>query len=91
MIFFRKFPKYYIIRRWYLYNRNCFLLINCDIIRYQCLIFDMTSKFKVYYIGLRGEFTKVNREAIVISNYEVVANPADHKTKAFGSAAHSIQ
>lgn len=38
---------------------------------------------KIYYIGLRGEFDKVNRDEIVICNYEIAANPADLESKAF--------
>jgi len=46
---------------------------------------------KIYYIGLRGEFTKVSREAIVITNYEIAANPADHKNPLLEGAGHQIQ
>jgi len=46
---------------------------------------------QIYYIGLRGDFTKVSREAVVITNYEIAANPADHKTKLYEGAGHQIQ
>lgn len=36
---------------------------------------------KVSFIGLKGDYTPVNRNPI-ITNYEIAANPADHKTKA---------
>jgi len=35
---------------------------------------------KVYYIGLRGEFTAAQRDAILIANYELAPNPAECKT-----------
>lgn len=45
---------------------------------------------KVYYIGLKGDFTQVNRQEIVICNYEAAANPADHKAEAVDSTTHMI-
>uniref|UniRef100_A0A8C8M2U9 PITH (C-terminal proteasome-interacting domain of thioredoxin-like) domain containing 1 n=1 Tax=Oncorhynchus tshawytscha TaxID=74940 RepID=A0A8C8M2U9_ONCTS len=33
----------------------------------------------VYYIGLRGEYSQAHRHELTICNYEVSANPADHK------------
>ena len=33
---------------------------------------------KIYWIGLRGEFTETQREKIVLASYELAANPADH-------------
>jgi hypothetical protein len=34
----------------------------------------------IYYIGLNGEFQSVNKQQVVIANYEAKPNPADHKT-----------
>lgn len=45
---------------------------------------------KVYYIGLKGDFTQVSRQEIVICNYEAAANPADHKAEAIDSTTHMI-
>ncbi|KAK7502244.1 hypothetical protein BaRGS_00006608 [Batillaria attramentaria] len=45
---------------------------------------------KVYYIGLKGDFTEVNRQEIVICNYEAAANPADHHLHAIDSVNHMI-
>lgn len=36
---------------------------------------------RVYYIGLRGEYTEAHRHEITICNYEAAANPADHKVE----------
>jgi len=36
---------------------------------------------KVFYIGLRGEFTSAFRHEVTICNYEASANPADHKVE----------
>jgi len=36
---------------------------------------------KIYYIGLRGEFTEGQREKIVLASYELAANPADNHVK----------
>jgi len=34
---------------------------------------------KVYYIGLRGEFTSARRDAILMTCYELAPNPAECK------------
>ncbi|KAJ3258839.1 PITH domain-containing protein 1 [Boothiomyces macroporosus] len=34
----------------------------------------------ISYIGFKGEYTEINRDP-VITNYEIAANPADHKHK----------
>lgn len=36
---------------------------------------------RVYYIGLRGEFSQAHRHEVTICNYEASANPADHKVE----------
>lgn len=38
------------------------------------------EKCKITYIGLKGEFTAINRDPVV-TLYEVASNPADHKLK----------
>ncbi|XP_076463351.1 PITH domain-containing protein 1-like [Babylonia areolata] len=45
---------------------------------------------RVYYIGLRGDFSEVNRQEVVICNYEASANPADHKTDTFDTVGHMV-
>ncbi|KAK6474350.1 PITH domain-containing protein 1-like [Huso huso] len=42
---------------------------------------------RVYYIGLRGEFTQVS---VTICTYEASANPADHKVDVFSTQSHFI-
>ncbi|XP_065146985.1 PITH domain-containing protein 1 isoform X1 [Paramisgurnus dabryanus] len=36
---------------------------------------------RVFYIGLRGEYSEAHRHEITICNYEAAANPADHKVE----------
>uniref|UniRef100_A0A3Q0QQ35 PITH domain-containing protein 1 n=1 Tax=Amphilophus citrinellus TaxID=61819 RepID=A0A3Q0QQ35_AMPCI len=36
---------------------------------------------RVYYIGLRGEYSEAHRHEVTICNYEATANPADHKVE----------
>ncbi|XP_028453141.1 PITH domain-containing protein 1 isoform X2 [Perca flavescens] len=36
---------------------------------------------RVYYIGLRGEYSEAYRHEVTICNYEASANPADHKVE----------
>eukprot|EP01137_Pigoraptor_chileana_P010014 Opistho-2@59076 len=45
---------------------------------------------RVYYIGLKGEFRPMKRDAIMTGVYEASANPADHKAKATESAHQQI-
>ncbi|XP_059900299.1 PITH domain-containing protein 1 isoform X2 [Gadus macrocephalus] len=42
-----------------------------------------TETTRVYYIGLRGEFSEAYRHEVTICNYEASANPADHKVDTF--------
>ena len=46
--------------------------------------------YQVYYIGLRGEFQKADRDQILVANYELNANPADHKNPLSESSGHQI-
>lgn len=46
---------------------------------------------RIYYIGLRGEFTKAHYHGVTICNYESRANAADHKGEAFDQVHQHIQ
>ncbi|KAI3385339.1 hypothetical protein SNEBB_009594 [Seison nebaliae] len=52
---------------------------------------DDDTTTKVYYIGLKGDFLQGKQEGVVITNYEMRANPADHKTKEESSNQFHIQ
>ncbi|KAM8976647.1 PITH domain-containing protein 1 [Pelodytes ibericus] len=45
---------------------------------------------KIYYIGLRGEWTEARRHEVTICNYESAANPADHKVSQITPQTHFI-
>lgn len=45
---------------------------------------------KVFYIGLRGEWTEFRRHEVTICNYEASANPADHKVHQVTPQTHFI-
>ncbi|XP_065786116.1 PITH domain-containing protein 1 isoform X2 [Muntiacus reevesi] len=45
---------------------------------------------KVFYIGLRGEWTELRRHEVTICNYEASANPADHKVHQVTPQTHFI-
>lgn len=45
---------------------------------------------RIYYIGLRGEFSEAHHHGVTICTYESAANPSDHKTNLFDSVGHSI-
>ncbi|KAL7741269.1 hypothetical protein ACLKA6_015152 [Drosophila palustris] len=46
---------------------------------------------RIYYIGLRGEFSEAHYHGVTICNYEARANAADHKEKAFDGVGRAIQ
>ncbi|GAV02358.1 hypothetical protein RvY_12934 [Ramazzottius varieornatus] len=46
---------------------------------------------RIYYIGLRGEFTQSRREEIVIANYELKPNPCDNTLKEKTASSHFVQ
>lgn len=45
---------------------------------------------KVYYIGLKGEFTEVNRQEVMICTYELRPNPADHKLNFLDTVSNQV-
>ncbi|CAH1775206.1 unnamed protein product [Owenia fusiformis] len=45
---------------------------------------------KVYYIGLKGEFSEFKKHGVTICTYEARAMPSDHKANAFDSVGHEI-
>lgn len=50
---------------------------------------DDTNPCRISYIGLKGEFTPVNRDAIVIANYEI--RPNEGLPEELKSNSHQIQ
>ncbi|XP_018420019.1 PREDICTED: PITH domain-containing protein 1 [Nanorana parkeri] len=45
---------------------------------------------KIFYIGLRGEWSEAHRHEVTICNYESAANPADHKVSQITPPSHFI-
>ncbi|XP_019367622.1 PREDICTED: PITH domain-containing protein 1, partial [Gavialis gangeticus] len=45
---------------------------------------------KIFYIGLKGEWTEAHRHEVTICNYEASANPADHKLEQIMPQTHFI-
>lgn len=45
---------------------------------------------KIFYIGLRGEWTELRRHEVTICNYEASANPADHRVHQEASSAAGV-
>ncbi|VDD80060.1 unnamed protein product [Mesocestoides corti] len=46
---------------------------------------------RIHYIGLRGDFTEVRRQEVVITNYEITPNVADHKTDMLNKPSHYVE
>ncbi|XP_052277272.1 PITH domain-containing protein GA19395-like isoform X2 [Dreissena polymorpha] len=46
---------------------------------------------KVYYIGLKGDFSEAHRHEVTICSYETTPNISDHKTTLLDSVNHFIQ
>lgn len=46
---------------------------------------------RIYYIGLKGEFSQAHRHGVTICTYESRPNVSDHKTNLFDSVNHQIQ
>ncbi|XP_042194572.1 PITH domain-containing protein 1 [Callorhinchus milii] len=45
---------------------------------------------KIYYIGLRGEWSEAHRHEVTLCTYEASANPTDHKMDRITSQTHFI-
>uniref|UniRef100_A0A2K6EEB4 PITH domain-containing protein n=1 Tax=Propithecus coquereli TaxID=379532 RepID=A0A2K6EEB4_PROCO len=45
---------------------------------------------KVFYVGLRGEWTELHRQEVTICNYEALANPAGHRVHRVTPQTHFI-
>ncbi|NXA03696.1 PITH1 protein, partial [Sapayoa aenigma] len=45
---------------------------------------------KIFYIGLKGEWTEAHRHEVTICNYEASANPADHRLEQITPQSHFI-
>ena len=46
---------------------------------------------RVHYIGLRGDFTQARRQEVVIANYEITPNMADHKADLLNTSSHLVE
>jgi hypothetical protein len=46
---------------------------------------------RIYYIGLRGEFSEAHHHGVTICTYESAPNVSDHKNSLFDSVNHQIQ
>ncbi|XP_072211553.1 PITH domain-containing protein 1 [Excalfactoria chinensis] len=45
---------------------------------------------KIFYIGLKGEWTEAHRHAVTICNYEALPNPGDHQLRQVTPQSHCI-
>ncbi|CAG9798770.1 unnamed protein product [Chironomus riparius] len=45
---------------------------------------------RIYYIGLRGEFSEAHHHGVTICTYETTPNVSDHKNSLFDSVNHQI-
>lgn len=50
---------------------------------------DDDNPCRIYYIGLKGEFTQVNRDGIVIANYEI--RPTEHVSQELEQTMRQVQ
>lgn len=46
---------------------------------------------RIYYIGLRGEFSKIHHHGVTVCTYETTPNVSDHKSSLFDQVNHQIQ
>ncbi|CAD7078801.1 unnamed protein product [Hermetia illucens] len=49
------------------------------------------DKTKIYYIGLRGEYTEAHHHGVTICNYEIRPNIHDHECKTYDPTNFTIQ
>jgi len=45
---------------------------------------------KIYYIGLAGDYMQAQQQEVLVTNYELAANPADHVNKLYDTSSHII-
>lgn len=45
---------------------------------------------RIYYLGLKGEFSEARRQEILLCSYELAPNPADHKVQQFQAQSNTI-
>lgn len=46
---------------------------------------------RIYYIGLRGEYSEAHRHGVTICSYEAKPNIYDHKNMLSDNVSHQIQ
>lgn len=46
---------------------------------------------RIYYIGLKGEFSESHYHGVTICSYESAPNVADHKNDVLNSVNHTVQ
>lgn len=46
---------------------------------------------RIYYIGLRGEYSQAHRHGVTICTYEARPNISDHKNSLENNVTHRIQ
>lgn len=66
----------------------CFNSVNHLSIYFPSNFGEETSR--LYYIGLRGEFSEAHHHGVTICTYESAANPAEHTNKNIDSVNHQI-
>lgn len=49
------------------------------------------DKTRIYYIGLKGEFSEAHHHGVTICTYETTPNVSDHKNSLFDTVNHQIQ
>ncbi|XP_065342463.1 PITH domain-containing protein GA19395 [Cloeon dipterum] len=52
---------------------------------------DGEESTRIYYIGLKGEFSEAHRHGVTICNYEAWASPSDHKVDQGDTVSKMIQ
>eukprot|EP00794_Sanderia_malayensis_P004622 gene4622-5229_t len=46
---------------------------------------------RIYYIGLKGDFTEAHKHGVTICTYEARANPSDHEAKSYDPSSQFIK